>query len=536
MSEANDESLALTTDSLLRIDVLAQIRKLAGAQLQGDWQLPSECVRLATHLGASVIELELAPARISVRAEGWRMPLALLEACVAIRRAAEDPRPAHAAMIELEGAGALALIVVAGTARMRLDAVLPTDSGWMRLRLADSLAELRAHEGAAPESASLRVEGLELDRRRARRHCLDACRFSPARIRVDHEAPPPPFDAAMDLSFLPPRDLPPRRSDPPLPSGQLAVTHEGDAPRVWLTRHGVVAAHFTAARGPAFDASLEVHGADPGVSDPRATGADLRAFGERLLPAMMDAFVARMDVLARQSRAPAQRRRLALLCLQGMEIQSHARALAVLPVFDRRDESGELRPSSLVDLRAEVVEQRGRRRLIALHPDDDAEAHDLREGCFILDDALRGRLASRLELDIQAPPLRPSDEAWSQRWRRGLRAFGRRVLELGSFARPTPRALPATALGDADRELIAALSRRLAPEHEVQLCEGDFAPRWSRGQLFLAVDHPRVAAARRACARDLAWVYPAALALSEGRAGFGELRRRWRPSVWISLR
>src|SRR5690606_3539336 len=53
------EGAFVSADALLRIDVLAEIRKLARAQLQGDWQLPSEFVRHAIASGARAIELRL---------------------------------------------------------------------------------------------------------------------------------------------------------------------------------------------------------------------------------------------------------------------------------------------------------------------------------------------------------------------------------------------------------------------------------------------------------------------------------------------
>src|SRR5690606_32573109 len=111
--------------------------------------------------------------------------------------------------------------------------------------------------------------GLSYERRRARSFALDALRFSPVGVRVDGRPPNSPFPAALDISAVDRH------------GGSLALTWQGELPRVWVLRHGVLAAHFTAGRGPAFELVLELGN----LSSPRATAGDLRARGEAELPA-----------------------------------------------------------------------------------------------------------------------------------------------------------------------------------------------------------------------------------------------------------
>ena len=56
--------------SLLRIDFDAAIDKLAGAQLQGTWQLPAELARLAIASGARSVDFDIEPRHLAMRAPG----------------------------------------------------------------------------------------------------------------------------------------------------------------------------------------------------------------------------------------------------------------------------------------------------------------------------------------------------------------------------------------------------------------------------------------------------------------------------------
>lgn len=532
--------LLLAADALLRIDVEAQIRKLAGAQLASDAQLVIECVRFALGRGATRVEVELGPQSATLQIHEWRLDRQDLEFAVALRQQALaasrgraiDGTAAQRALTQLESSGALPWLVIAGTPRLACTLESPTRSGPVRLRIDAQASTVRDAVPPHPASSRWHLAGLELDRKRARQQILEALRFAAARVQIDRLAPPPPFANALDVFALPTGRRSPGSGDDatdlPLP-GSLAMSRELEAPRVWITRHGVLAAHLTAARGPGFELAVEV-GDRLG---PRATGADLRALGEAALPGAMHAFVDRLATLAEQRRPPGERRRLALLALQGIQIGEHARALAQLPVFDRIDASGARSRATLVDLRAAVAKERGRGRLVALRPDDDPTQYELAGGAVILDDALRAQLSSRLELDIQAPPLRPSSQSWAERWRRSYKGALEKAADLFAGMRGAPPAIAFEDLTTAEHTLLDALRSIVGDAREVQLCDGAMDPRWSRTRLLLGRAHPVVRAAIARCSADPAWAYPAALAICEGRVPATPLRKRWRASSWM---
>src|SRR5690606_37279961 len=196
-----------------------------------------------------------------------------------------------------------------------------------------------------------------------------------------------------------------------------------------------LAAHFTAGRGPAFELVLELGN----LSSPRATAGDLRARGEAELPAAMEHFVRRVDALARDpSRELDFRSRLAVLALQGMRISKFSRPLAAAPVFDRYDDAGARDSAALVDLRAAMVDEGGRRVAFCLRPEDDPQLHDLRAQPAILDDELRAALQRTLELELRTPALRP-DAATRGRW---VRALARRATDLRNSVAASFRGRP----------------------------------------------------------------------------------------------
>ena len=519
MNGPTEPSRRVEADALLRIDVAAEIRKLARAQLQGDWQLPTEFVRHAISRGARAIEVTLESDGFSIEAADWRIERAALDDLAALSRATTDPALAHAALARLEAKGAWVWIALGGRADIEVEIVgRSAGGGALHLQRRDGVLELRPHAPPAPERTRVRLRHFEFDRKRARNFALDALRFAPVGVRVDGREPHPAFPASLDVSTL-------GRG-----GASMALTWQGELPRVWVLRHGVLAAHFTAARGPAFELVLELGDR----CDPRATAGDLRARGEAELDAAMAHFIRRLDDLARRPAPdPDFRSRLTVLALQGMKISNFARELAPVPVFDRYEDDGSSSAASLLDLRAGMVRDGGRKILFALRPRDDPERHDLRARPAVLDDEQRAALQRTLDVDLRTPSLRP-DASARGRW---LRALKRRVDDLrtalGGWVRGRPQTVADADLTPGERRLAEALRRVLGPERELRICQGRFAPRWRSDALELGRETQLVRRAAARCALDEAWCYPAALALTGGRIDVDRLRGAWRPSVWL---
>lgn len=308
----------------------------------------------------------------------------------------------------------------------------------------------------------------------------------------------------------------------------MALTRKAEAPRVWLTRFGILAAHFTAARGPGIELVLEV-GRELG---PQSTAADMRERGEADLRPAMRQLGERLAWLCEQARSPSDRRRLSELALECASSGGDARKLSTLPLFDRRTAEGNLLPWSLLELRATLEEGSGTRSCLALRPDDEAADFDLSTPVVVLDDRLRATLAKQLGIDFRPPPAQEVTEsrlsAWSRRWR----SFWINAAEPLRRSRLAKRQIAEEQLSHHEASLLSAIRCELPVEVSVRLCFGDFEPQASERALWIARDHPLVRAGAIACARDPNWIYPTLLALAGGRLDTVRAKRRWGPRSW----
>ena len=466
---------------LLTIDVAAEVRKLAEAQIEGTWQIPAETVRLFLGSGARRVSVRLGRAAFTVRSGGAGLDPALLRSFATLTDESASPAGRHRALVALESAGALALIALAGLPRLHLC----VDAG----------------------GTFLEVRGLRLDRDRARRFLEQACRFAGAPVTLDGRDVTLGFDDALAEATL----------APPL-GGRIAIPARCAGARLWLLVHGVVAAHLTVPGVPCFEAAVEVRGgaaAMPGA-------AALRDAIAPQIPALVDQALGFLIALGQGIRqfGDADQRRIRQLLLSAA--QKHRRASEVfrLPLF--RALVGprvEERWLTLLDVGSTAAGS-----LLALYPEQDPAAFALPAApVLVLDAQERSRLGELLGLGFLPPPCRPG----VRRFRQFLWAsIGTAKQWLRAPLHRRRRPIPDDCLSAEERALVSALRRSAAAtgdSADVRVCEGSGPVRRARGSVWLLPrGNPIVAACGRAIARDPACLYPAWFALFEGRESVPE--------------
>lgn len=498
--------------SLLAIDIEAELRKLATAQLQGPWQLPAELVRRSLSGGARTVEVELGRASVRVRDDGAPIARELMLALADLLDAGGQADRRHRALLALEAAGALALLALPALRPGRVELVARGHGLVRRLEFSGQGRSTMSEgtDTAGGRGTEIVVRGAELEPTRARAYMADVCRFAAAAVRVDGQA----------ISDGLRRYL--ARTDLELPQfklrGSVALAHRGEPARIWLLVHGVVSTHVGVARAPCFEAVIELGDKlAAGELSPAATAADLREAIAPALEAIVDAGVLLM--LATGARVaslpkPSQARVLHLL-LQALRARRRAGevvALPVVPALVGRDERRWLPIEALPALaRPEPA--------FALDPDQDPEDFALPgPPVLLVSTADRGILAELLNLRFRSPPPRgnermPISANLARGWHRFWQAFG-----------GARKPLPESALSPAERRFLAAIRAAVrggagAPE-VVELCAGAGSPRIGGvpATLYLGREHPDVRAAIAAAETGEAWLFPACVALL---AGFG---------------
>ncbi|MCA9708415.1 MAG: hypothetical protein KDK70_21375 [Myxococcales bacterium] len=518
-------SALIDVGGLLTIDVASELRKLALAQLQGPWQLPSELVRRALRDGATQVEVDLARHRAEVRDNGRGVTETHLEwtGVLLDRRRTNEER--HAALTALEATGELALLMLAGLEPRTLQ---------IRSARGGRVVCLAYQQGrtpwmtvdATPESDStvVMVQHPDLDRRRAAEWLGGAARFAPATVLVDGRA--------VNVGFLGTFGAQPLRE--PL-RGRVALPFEGETAHAWLLEHGLVTGHVAVPDAPCFEAAVE-------LGDPAKTELSAARLREAMQP-QVDALVRQaMGSLLQVARDVAvypepSRRRLARLVLQAMRRRLLMSSMVRVPVFRVIDGAGE-RNVDMMALREAVLGGGSERVLTALFPDQRFDRYALGGGLVLIADQTERALLSELfGLRFAAPELRDGAHGLLAAWRRvvqGLLRGGARVADLVRHPLRRPP-LPEERLSPEERHFLHALRGHAVGGHrvvsEVHLCEGQGAPRRtadSPPQLLLPRRDPLVRACVQAVARDPAWVYPAWLAVLDGRAlPPRSARQRW---------
>lgn len=472
---------SLDTRRLLAIDVEAEVRKLAGAQLEGVWQVPAELVRALLQAGARRV-------RVGIRGSGFTVesdrPLAAeLARHLATLRARDASAAArHRALVALEQHGALALIVLAG---------------------------LAADTSIGEAGTRIEVRRLRIPVERARRFLEGACRFAPAALVIEGRPAARGFDRALAEAEL----------APPL-VGRLAIPARGEAGRVWLLLHGVSGAHLTVPGVPGFEAALEMRD----LVGPLPSAAALREAAAPLVPALTEqAHRLTLALGARiRERSHGEQRRVRQLLLATAADPRHASAVFPLPIL--RAVTGPRAESHWLSLRdLAALAANSRAPVPALDPGQEPAAFLLpATPVLLLDGPERSRVGALLGLHFAPPPRRPAASPLRrllalalERAGTGLRALAHRA------AHPRRREeVPYERLTPAERALLASLWSQIASgsgQGALAMVEGDGPVRRTRGpRWWLPRANALVVASRDAVARDPAWAYPARLALLEG--------------------
>jgi hypothetical protein len=511
----------LNIDRLLRIDIAAELRKLAQAQLEGPWQLPLELIRRAIRDGATEVSVRLERGRVEVSATGDLCADDVPENLATINDDHADPDAAHQAVVALENAEQLGLIALRGVAAKRIECTLPTRAGEVRvLTVSGGNVQTRAHAPPNPTGSRVLVEGVELDVRRARKEIAHAARLAEIPVHVDGHPLTRGFAEAFAVDDIPPAALDGARA-------RVALSLSGETPVVWVLRHGIVATHLTLTAGPSVEVALEVGDSTP----PRATRADLRDRVDQLAPALTSAAV---DVLERQSRrtglSQPQRTRIAELALQATKLRSLAARVAQIPLFDVLDDGLPIDRVSLMDVKAAARTERGRAVIDALGPNDDPREYECHGRVFVIDAKLRGWLSDTLDLSAR-PPNRLTRPGLRARWRAAIVATRRR---LGALLPGAP-GIDRGEWTAGELALVSTISAVLAEDRSATI-SATRRPRW-RGRVFhLPRRDPAVVAAARLCAEQPAWAYPAALSLMGPHLRVREARRGWSIRVWADPR
>ena len=531
--------------SLLTIDVESELRKLTQAQLQGPWQLPAELVRRAIRGGATRIEVELGRTQLSVRSRGGGVPYSVLRELTALLDPRRSPDRRHRALSELERAGALSLLGLVGLEPSFLRIVSPATADSPALGISwrrGGNVELQRFEPPGPTRVEVTVRGARLDRARARAWLAEVARHAPVEIEVDGRPLMPAgggFEDAFSITRI-------RR---PV-TATIALPREGELARLYLLQDGLVATHMSVADAPCFEAAVETGT----LAEPSASAARLREVIQPLVPAIVEAAIEHMIRVGERgaSLATSDRSRLSRLLLHGARRYGEQanrgskseqpaagagreaagfglKTIARLPLFRGLERDGRERWCDLLALRQSVQDEGGERLLTALFPDQDPTEFASDGRIFVLDESERALLGELLELGFRQPRRRVEARRGPLELLRELPSL-LRGHGLVAALRPGGRAILDAELAPEERSLLVQLRAQLEG-CEIAMCTGSGPVRRIGAgphKLLLPRESARVRSAVIAVGRDPTWVYPALLALLDGRDFPERARKRWK--------
>jgi hypothetical protein len=355
----------------------------------------------------------------------------------------------------------------------------------------------------------IRVTSPGLDRRRTRRWLETALRFAPVPVRIDGERHDGGFEQCLFET----------RIDRPM-TGRIAVTSTGDAPHLWLLRHGVLATRAAVPGFPAFEAVLEM-----GELARAGAGPDeLREAVNPYLPALIDRAVLMMVEAADHlpTLADEWRERLACLLLRAARKDIHRERILALPLVRVSDGSPETRWWT-----PRQVAEHGHGGLARDAPDHPRRGVVGDCAPVVLGSAeQRGLLAEMLGVSLQQAPR--LSRRFGLRWATAaLYRVPARLSQL-LWGASGGRVVPREDLLAAEREMLEELDRRATSPTKVRLCAGA-GPLRPRGRVLLLPRRNRlVAESVRMVSDGEDWRYPVTLALLGERVGpLDELRDAW---------
>jgi len=491
-------------DDLFAIDVVAEVRTLCGSQIQGPWQVPAELVRLANARGVARVEIDRVRGGFCFRCDGV---LADHEELADLARVFDVDAPRmrrQAAIARVEAAGHSALLWATGLPGARLDLVVRTGGGSVRLEARGARVALRIDElstGAQSTTLTWRCRGL--GSRRAIAWLRTALRFVPIPVEI--------CSRPVERGF--PDGLYRMRITDPLP-GELALTTSGDAPDLWLLEHGVLSARAVVPGFPAFSAAVEMSGQAPAGSS-----ADvLRTAANTYLEGLIDEAVRMLLLLVDRlpSMDEAVRARLTTLLLRSAALGLRREQVLTSPIIRVR-EGSRRRMESPSALAARAVDRGG---LVAVEPEsgDEDEIEDLAIEATTEERSLLTELLG-ISIENSGGGRRPL-----QRWT----ALGDNLRRVRQAVRGFwgPRALDPGRLTVDERRLVDSAA---AAGVELALCDGTGMVRRSRSVRLVGRDRLEVRAAATALRSGEEWLYPVLLTVVGDDLDIPrEIRDRWR--------
>jgi hypothetical protein len=525
-----DDSSSIDVGGLLTIDVGSELRKLSQAQLQGPWQIPAELVRRALRVGATEVEVRTERHGVRVIDDGRGVQTVLLQWAAILLDTRRPNEERHTALTALESGGGLVLLAMAGLGPRQLRVESVADGVRTVLEYERGRAPwLEQVSGIAGRSTEVRLRSPELDRRQIGFFLGNVCRFAPAKVRLDGRPIQHGFERALVHTTL---------SDPL--RGSVSIPMDGEVAHVWLLEHGLVTGHVTVPEAPCFEAAVEL-GSDATDLNPARLRETIAPYVSNLVEqsaALLGRLGATVPAMSELVRA-----RTARLVLQGIRRRLQVESLARARVFRVVDGKG-AGFADLVQLRdASHLAPGGTRILTALYPNQRPEKYALGNTPVLIADAIeRSRLAEIMNVRFRPPDPRDASGSWASSLQRLADSTGRALVRLFARVRHPLRSppIPDAQLQPHERTFVQQLRSHLGAGQRshvqgVQLCRGAGPIRRTPGPssiLLLPRDNPLVTAAIAAVNHDPKWVYPAALALLEGR-GLPSLQAR---STWLARR
>jgi len=536
-----NHAVTLNVDELLTIDVDAELRKLAVAQFQGTWQLPTEFVRRGLQAGASRVDVQVGRGRFEIVDDGAPIRQKTLEHLAALLNTREPSSRRHEALIALESADAPALLALAGLGPSRVELV----SGAHILRVEASGKVTFGTTKQTGETTSIKVQGVKLEVNQARRWLASKCRFASDRVFLQGQA-----IESGDRAFLATRPL--QVQDPRWQThdainanalvGQIGLPATGDTTRVVILRHGVVTTHVSVQHAPYYEAVIDVGAALSGSM----TGEGLRAAVRSWLEPLTDQAIALLHRVGSEieTAGPRVQARLTTLILHAARRRSALEKLVDLP-FIACVEPDATSPSrvSLATLLAHARPVgNAPTAMLALFPGQKSLDYTLAGNrVYLIDAATRGALSELLSIRFRTPAPRSDRRSLGSRFRAAIR----RTLATGTWLRRPRTPIPEVELSRAEKNFVSGLQAIAAGAGphcpvEISLCAGSGAPTRSGpapGSLWLPRNNPDV----RACIdahtqKGDAWLYVAALALLGGQgmpsaSARATWLRAWQPAT-----
>jgi hypothetical protein len=512
---------------LLSIDVGAELRTLSEAQLQGPWQAPAELVRHAVQSGAAEVVVKITRRGFSVYSAETSVPAALLRS-LAVAIDPDQPRDQrHTAIVNLEAGGAESLLWSAGIANATL--TITTRSGCSVTTFKSRPGRPPSLESSArsePDTATdVAVSGVRLELRRTVDWTRYACSFVPIPVTVNDEPLAALFPSAMYQMRL-------RR---PL-AGHMGITATGDAPRLWLMRHGVLVTRAGVPGYPAFRAALEM----ARLVSPRAAGAAMREAVSPYLTSIIDQAVGMLIRLSPKlpDLPEASRQRIASLLLRAAHLKLRRGEVFNVPLVKVIGAAGSRHQPSWLSLnQLAALPAIASGTMFALAPEQKLGSYTLAAGpVAIVSAEERASLGEILSLHFETPP---RQRIWSLRWvmkrlwpktRRMLAGWWLWLRGLGHG-----RVLDPVELTSAEQEFLSGARKSLISEGsgrlEIDFCEGAGPIHhrgWQQRRLLLPRRNPAVVRSVRTVAKDPKWLYPALLAvISDSGTVVHKIRSHW---------